>query len=118
GTHRSGGLRGVTMYAPVFRHVLFPLYESVLRRRPTLRHLARLERQQWWGRDRLLRLQREKLAALLRHAYEQVPYYRRRWDAIGAHPAGIRTPQDFARLPVLTKADIRAHRANLEAANY
>jgi phenylacetate-CoA ligase len=106
------------MYGPLFRHVLFPFYETVLRGRPTLRHLALLEQQQWLPREEIERIRWRKLQALLRHTYDQVPYYRRRWDEIGARPEEIGGPADFARLPLLTKARVRAHAAELEAADY
>jgi phenylacetate-CoA ligase len=106
------------MYETLFRHVLFPFYESVLRGRPTLRHLRVLEKQQWLAREEIERIQWRKLRDLLQHTYEQVPYYREEWDRIGMHPKDIQTPADFARLPILTKAKIRAHTAELEAQDY
>ncbi|HVW84702.1 MAG TPA: hypothetical protein VHB50_08470, partial [Bryobacteraceae bacterium] len=46
------------------------------------------------------RYQTARLRALLRHAYEKVPYYRRRFDSAGIHPAQVRTLEDLKRLPV------------------
>jgi len=42
------------------------------------------------------------------HAYARVPFYRRRLDAAGVQPEEIRTLEDLTRLPILTKADLRA----------
>jgi phenylacetate-coenzyme A ligase PaaK-like adenylate-forming protein len=44
-----------------------------------------------------------------------VPFYRERWTDLGIAPQDIRSLADFARLPVLTKADIRNHADDLKA---
>ncbi len=51
--------------------------------------------------------QNEKLRALIRHAYENVPYYRERWKALRISPDDIRSRGDLYKLPVLTKEDVR-----------
>ena len=40
-----------SLYEPLFRHVLFPAYESVLRGRKTLTYLRDYERQKKLGLD-------------------------------------------------------------------
>ena len=54
-------------------------------------------------------LQRERLAWTLRHAYENVPHYRRAFDAAGVTPADFRELPDLAKFPFTTKADLRAN---------
>lgn len=58
----------------------------------------------------LLALQTRKLRRLVRTAYENVPYYRRRFDACGLSPAGIQTIEDLKQIPITTKADLQACR--------
>ncbi|MEU6170559.1 phenylacetate--CoA ligase PaaK [Streptantibioticus parmotrematis] len=60
-------------------------------------------------RDELRALQRERLRATLRHAYDNVEMYRRKFDAAGVTPDDLRTPEDLARFPFTTKADLRDH---------
>lgn len=104
------------MYAPLFRNVLYPLYETTLRRRRTLAYLAEYEASQWLPPGRIEALQWERLRTLLRHCWEHVPYYRRAWSAAGvAAVEDIRTPGDFERLPVLRKQDVRTHFEALKA---
>ncbi|HET8898238.1 MAG TPA: phenylacetate--CoA ligase family protein [Rhodanobacteraceae bacterium] len=108
----------MAVYEQVFRRVLYPLWESGLRRRGTLRYLAEYEANQWLSPEALDALQWRKLQALLAHCWEQVPYYRERWRALGiTAPEDIRKRQDFARLPSLTKADIRDNFQALQASN-
>jgi phenylacetate-CoA ligase len=54
-------------------------------------------------------LQRERLAATLRLAYEKVPHYRRAFDAAGVSPADFRDLPDLGKFPFTTKADLRAN---------
>ena len=42
------------------------------------------------SRDEIMALQRERLAWSLRHAYENVPFYRRKFDEAGVHPSDLR----------------------------
>jgi phenylacetate-CoA ligase len=52
-------------------------------------------------------LQLERLQHTVRHAYENVALYRRRFDEAGVGPDDIRTLDDVRRLPFTTKADLR-----------
>lgn len=77
-----------------------------------------LHESEWWTRDQLQIYQWKQLQALLRHAYNHVPYYRRTWTASGVSPADIRCPADMRKLPLLTKAQVREHSDELIAENY
>ncbi|TCK19835.1 phenylacetate--CoA ligase PaaK [Pseudonocardia endophytica] len=57
--------------------------------------------------DELRALQLERLQWTLRHAYENVPHYRRRFDEHGVHPDDCRELADLAKFPTTTKADLR-----------
>lgn len=102
-------------YEKAFRHVLFPAYETGVRRRGTLAYLAAYQRDQWLAPEQIATLQWERLKRLLQHCEREVPYYRRRWRELGIVAADIRNLDDYARLPVLTKADIRRHFDELTA---
>jgi phenylacetate-CoA ligase len=65
--------------------------------------LVRLLRQQWLTPEDLAELQRRKLVAMVRHAYEKVPYYRELFDSVGARPADIRTAGDLQGIPITTR---------------
>ncbi|MFD4872306.1 phenylacetate--CoA ligase PaaK [Streptomyces sp. NPDC058420] len=57
--------------------------------------------------DALRTLQWERLRASLRHAYANVPFYRRSFDAAGVHPDDCRTLSDLALFPFTAKGDLR-----------
>jgi phenylacetate-CoA ligase len=67
-----------------------------------------LERSQWLAPVELQSLQFRQLGALMRHAYETVPYYDERWRDV-YDPAAPLTPQVFSRLPILARAELQAH---------
>jgi phenylacetate-CoA ligase len=59
------------------------------------------------SRDEIAAVQLERMQWSLRHAYENVPLYRQRFDAAGVHPNDLKTLADLARFPFTTKADLR-----------
>ncbi|MFJ5263811.1 phenylacetate--CoA ligase PaaK [Streptomyces sp. NPDC088387] len=59
------------------------------------------------SRDEVRVLQLARLRATLRHAYDNVELYRRKFDAAGVTPDDCRTLEDLARFPFTTKADLR-----------
>jgi len=105
-------------YGKIFRYVLFPFYESFLRRRQTLKFLKEAEQVLSLSSEEVREKQWEKLKVLLEHAYEQVPYYRQLWDGLGLPPSKINSLDDFSKLPILTKDIVRQEYDNLIAANY
>lgn len=72
-----------------------------------LGNLAAAVREGGSSAERLEELRSVKLGRLLRHAYDNVPFHRRRFRELGLRPEDIRTPADLAALPVMTKADLR-----------
>ncbi|MBP0457910.1 phenylacetate--CoA ligase PaaK [Streptomyces montanisoli] len=52
-------------------------------------------------------LQLERLRATLRHAYDNVGFYRRAFDAAGLRPEDCESLADLARFPFTAKADLR-----------
>ncbi|WP_051357117.1 phenylacetate--CoA ligase PaaK [Azorhizobium doebereinerae] len=59
------------------------------------------------SRDQILSLQRERLAWSLRHAYENVPFYKAKFDAAGVHPSDFRELSDLSKFPFTVKTDLR-----------
>jgi len=59
------------------------------------------------SRDEITALQLARLKETLRHAYRNVPHYRRTWDAAGLAPDDCRDLGDLAKFPFTTKDDLR-----------
>ena len=58
-------------------------------------------------REQIAALQLERLRWSLRHAYENVPHYRRAFDEAGAVPQDVTSLEDLRRFPCTTKQDLR-----------
>ena len=48
-----------------------------------------------------------KLQAQLKYAYENSPFYRKKWGKVGIKPEDVRSLADFEQIPFLTKDEIR-----------
>ena len=59
------------------------------------------------SRDEIAALQFDRLRWSLRHAYDNVAAYRKKFDAAGVHPDDLRQLEDLARFPFTTKQDLR-----------
>lgn len=103
-----------SLYTRFVSGMLFPLQER-LKHHSTVQVHHELEASQWWPPERIAELQTRRLRALLRHAGQHVPYYRELFAQHGFDPAAVRGPQDLQALPLLSKAEIRAHSDRLRA---
>ncbi len=59
------------------------------------------------SRDEIAGLQLQRLKTTLKNAYENVPHYRRAFEAAGVHPEDCRALSDLAKFPFTMKADLR-----------
>ena len=59
------------------------------------------------SRDEISALQLQRLKWTLKHAYDNVPHYRQKFDAAGVHPDDLHTLADLAKFPLTTKTDLR-----------
>ncbi|MGH8176561.1 MAG: phenylacetate--CoA ligase PaaK [Steroidobacter sp.] len=59
------------------------------------------------SQDELRTLQLQRLKWTLRHAYDNVPHYRRSFAAMGVHPEDLHSIEDLSKFPFTTKGDLR-----------
>jgi len=59
------------------------------------------------SRDELTALQLKRLQWTVKHAYDNVPHYRRAFDAKGVHPGDMKQLADLAKFPFTAKKDLR-----------
>lgn len=58
-------------------------------------------------REKMRQLQGEKLRRIVRHAYDNSTFYRKRLDDHGVHPDDIKGIDDIVKLPFTVKQDLR-----------
>jgi phenylacetate-CoA ligase len=49
----------------------------------------------------------ERLQVVCAYAYEHAPFYKRKWDEAGFHPSKLKSLEDFEKIPVVQKKDLR-----------
>jgi len=59
------------------------------------------------SRDEIAATQLERMKWSLKHAYENVPFYRKSFDDAGVHPDDLKTLADLAKFPFTVKQDLR-----------
>src|SRR5215467_3185401 len=82
------------------------------------RMFEEFDRNQWLSPSQLDVYQGEQLRALVRHAYETVPYYSEKMRSLKLQPDDVKTKADLQKLPTLTKDDVRQNADKLLSTTY
>jgi phenylacetate-CoA ligase len=76
--------------------------------KPFARAFDELRQTQWFSPEKIYHYQTKRLRALVKRAYETVPFYRKHFNENGVRPEDIKELSDISRLPLLTREDVRA----------
>jgi phenylacetate-coenzyme A ligase PaaK-like adenylate-forming protein len=68
---------------------------------------AQADESQWWSEDELRDFQSRKLRTIVESAARHVPYYRDKYRPLDLDLDGLEFPEGVAKLPAITKADVR-----------
>ena len=98
----------MSIFSFIDRKILIPLGDRLMGR-DLHGAFERAMRTEWLSETQLFELQSEKLRMLVRHCYENVPYYRRVFEERGLTPEDIQDRRDLVKLPVLTKQLVKEH---------
>ena len=94
------------MKPALVKKLIYPIHEKIIGRE-TFQSLDMLERLQWLSPEELEEVRLRKLRELLVHAYQNIPFYKERFDRAGFIPEEIQSVDDFKVLPLLSKAEIK-----------
>ena len=67
----------------------------------------------YWQKEEIMpkkeieEIQLKRLRWVVRHAYDNVPFYKRKFKELGIHPDDIKRREDITKLPFTTKEDLR-----------
>lgn len=61
------------------------------------------------SKEELERVQLGRLKYIVKYAYQQSPFYRRRFDESGVKPKDLKRLDDIRKFPFTTKEDVRTH---------
>lgn len=70
-------------------------------------HLLQLKKHQWKDPRELRKIQFKKLKAIIKHAYNYVPHYRKAFFSASITPDDIKSFEDLRKLPLVSKQDIQ-----------
>lgn len=99
------------------KKVLYPLWD-IKDRSIKLKALRELEQTQWLPEAKLKARQWERLTDMLREAYDNCVYYKTEFDRNQIDPSLIKSPEDFLRIPILTKKKIQTNLDQLLSKRY
>jgi len=87
------------------------VHEKLIPRSPLGEALLSVQQQfeasQWWPPEQMQRHQFHRLAVLLQHAFETVPFYRDRLAVVGYQPGDTIDEDLWTRIPILTRRDVK-----------
>jgi phenylacetate-CoA ligase len=70
------------------------------------RHYFWMKRLHYLPLEQVKKWQNKRLRELVRHCYENIPYYKKLFKRLNLAPEDIQTIEDLRKLPILTKEDI------------
>lgn len=105
------------MINEVYKYILLPSYYYINNNR-VLRRLGELEKSQYYNYDNIKKIQYCNLKNILIHAYNNVPFYKKRFDAVKFNPNKFKDISEINRIPYLTKKDIQNNLKDIIANNY
>ena len=59
------------------------------------------------SRETLREIQSQRLVEMVKRCYENVPFYKKKFDEIGLKPEDIRSIDDLSKLSIPIKPDLR-----------
>ena len=102
----------MSIYSRINKTILLPLADKITGR-GIHKEWDLMNRMDMVSEEELIALQNQRLQALVRHCYENVPYYTRLFDSLNLRPDDIKTREDLQKLPILTKQMVRDNFADL-----
>jgi len=94
--------------------ILYPLHEAAKGQGTIAAYRAMMERESWPA-SRLRAFEFENLKRAFAHAYDNSPFYRRRFDAAGVKARDLHSPADLLKFPCTSKTDMRESRDEMLA---
>ena len=81
------------------------------------KYYKQLEKTQWLSLEQLQEFQNRKLQMLIKHAFQNVPYYNQLFNNINLKCNDIKTISDLKKIPLLKKDNIRSNYDKIKAKN-
>ena len=106
----------MSLYPRICRNIIAPLW-AAREKSPYLRVAREVQRNEFMPDDQVRDIQLKKLSRIIKHAWDHTEYWREKWQAEGFNPLDLKSIDDLATLPILSKDDIRANKDRMVAGN-
>ncbi len=83
-----------------------------------LNYLFELKKNQWMKREELDELVWSKIQINIKNAYENVPYYKDKFDKANINPKDIKNKEDLLKIPITSKKDIKEKKLSYISEKY
>ena len=103
-------------YTPFCRYVIVPLWAK-WEGSQYLQYYKAQKSFQYLDREKIEAIQFENVKKIVKHAYNNCPFYKDLYNALGVHPNDIKTWTDFSGIPILTKKMVRENLNRMIARN-
>jgi len=103
------------MYGILYRHLLLPVFDRLIKGRQTMTYWGRAEESQWWTRQEHESRQLDALRALLTHASTTCPYYAEEWNRLELNLGNVTTLEAFHKWPLISRDTIRRNRVSMRS---
>ena len=100
----------------IAENIMFPSGDLFINQK-VYKYYKLLDKSQWWSLSELENYQNERLRLLIRHAYANVPYYKKLFQENKLKISDIKSIDDLYKIPILTKEIIRKNKEQLIAQN-
>lgn len=97
----------MSMYNWLVKNIVFPTVAKLDGLPNLINYVKDLEECQFWTSDRIFEYQLEKIKALIIHAYETTPFYKKRFDEAGFNPYHFKDFTEIKNIPPLTKKNLQ-----------
>lgn len=94
------------MHNWIQERVILPI-SDLITGQEVAKYLKFMLKSQYWTRGQLDAFQNERLRVLIKHAYDNVPFYHDEMNSLGLTPEDIQTKDDLSKLPIINKDVMR-----------
>lgn len=95
------------IYSIFLKNISYPFLVKPLYNQNFWSIVKDFEKLQFESRDALTERAENKIGKLITHAYQNVSFYRNKFDELGIAPDDIQKISDLQKLPIVTKRDLK-----------
>ena len=81
-------------------------------------YLRSVVKRAYWPREKLIEYQNKRLRGIVRYAYDNVPFYYKKFRQAGLKPDDIKTAEDLSKLPIVRRDEVKRNLDRMVSKEY